>query len=220
MGRVNVEKQTDCGAILEALHFASIKHRDQRRKGDEASPYINHLIEVADLLARVGGVTDRVVLQSAILHDTLEDTHTTAGELERHFGADVRAVVEELTDDKALPKEERKRLQIEGAVRLSVRARLVKLADKISNVRAVAQAPPAHWSLDRRRAYLDWTERVTAGLRGCNALLEELYDRSLRAGRETLAGRETPVGQGLMQTAGEAIPPGNSARKEDLRVEG
>jgi guanosine-3',5'-bis(diphosphate) 3'-pyrophosphohydrolase len=149
-------------APLRALHFAAGKHRDQRRKGAEASPYINHLIEVAELLARVGGITDLVTLQAAILHDTLEDTQTTPGELEAAFGLEVRGVVEEVTDDKRLPKAERKRLQVEHTPQLSTRAKLVKLADKISNVRGVIQMPPAEWSFERRREYLDWMDYANA----------------------------------------------------------
>jgi guanosine-3',5'-bis(diphosphate) 3'-pyrophosphohydrolase len=177
----------DFSALLRALHFAALKHRDQRRKDEDASPYINHPIEVAEVLARVGQVTDLVVLQSAILHDTIEDTMTTPEELEALFGADVRRVVEEVTDDKRLPKAERKRLQIEHAPHISPQAKLVKLADKISNVRAVTETPPADWPLERRREYLDWTERVVAGLRGVNAPLEALYDQWLAAGRARLA---------------------------------
>lgn len=184
-----MEETNNCVAILTALLFASNKHKDQRRKDEDASPYINHPIEVAELLARVGGVTDIVVLQSAALHDTIEDTRTTAEELEEVFGPEVRHIVQEVTDDKSLPKEDRKQLQIEHAPHLSKRAKLVKLADKISNVRAIAQAPPSNWSLERRGAYLDWTEKVVAGLRGCNDQLEELYDRSLRLGRETLGDK-------------------------------
>ena len=176
--------------LLKALHFASIKHKDQRRKDEEASPYINHPIEVAELLARVGQVTDLVVLQSAILHDTIEDTQTTAEEIEALFGAEVRSVVQEVTDDKSLPKEKRKQLQIEHATHISTRAKLVKLADKISNVRAIQETPPASWPLQRRSEYLDWTEQVLAGLRGCNSHLEELYDQYLQSGRATLDGRQ------------------------------
>lgn len=176
----------DYSALLQALHFAAFKHRDQRRKDEEASPYINHPIEVAELIARVGQITDLVVLQSAILHDTIEDTLTTAEEVEALFGADVRRVVEEVTDDKCLPKAERKRLQIEHAPHISPQAKLVKIADKISNVRAVIETPPADWSLERRLEYLDWTERVVAGLRGCNAHLEALYDQLLTQGRVLL----------------------------------
>ena len=173
-------------AILKALHFAATRHRDQRRKDVEASPYINHPIEVAELLASEGGVTNLLTLQGAILHDTIEDTNTTREELEAEFGAEVRRIVEEVTDDKRLPKAERKRLQIEHAPHLSEHARQIKIADKISNVRGVTSAPPADWSLERRQEYLDWTEQVVAGCRGCNAALEAFYDEVLRAGREAL----------------------------------
>ena len=181
-----MEEPNTIAAILKALHFAATKHRDQRRKGEEASPYINHPIEVAELLAREGGVTDPVLLQAAILHDTIEDTKTTPQELEEAFGTQVRSVVEEVTDDKRLPKAERKRLQIEHAPHLSKRARQIKIADKISNVRAVTVSPPADWPLERRQEYLNWTEQVVAGCRGCNVALEGLYDEILAEGRRTL----------------------------------
>jgi len=174
--------------LLAALHFAADKHRDQRRKDIDASPYINHPIEVAELLARVGGVDDLVTLQAAVLHDTLEDTDTTPQELEAAFGAEVRRVVEEVTDDTTLEKLERKRLQIEHAPHISARAKLVKLADKIANVRAVVATPPAKWPIERRREYLDWTERVVDGLRGSNDALEKLYDEALVTGRRALGG--------------------------------
>lgn len=172
--------------ILKALHFAASKHRDQRRKDIEASPYINHPIEVAELLSRVGGVQDLITLQAAILHDTIEDTETTPEELEDAFGSEVRRVVEEVTDDKRLPKAERKRAQIEHAPQLSARAKQIKLADKISNVRSVTQTPPADWPPARRREYLDWTEQVVAGLEGCDTSLEGLYDQLLQEGRGAL----------------------------------
>ena len=178
-----MEESNTVTSILKALHFAAIKHRDQRRKDTEVSPYINHPIEVAELLARVGGATDLVILQGAILHDTIEDTETTPEELEAAFGPEVRRVVEEVTDDKRLPKAERKRLQIEHAPHLSDRAKQIKIADKISNVRAVTKAPPADWPLERRREYLDWTEQVVTGLRGCNQSLEFYYYQVLEDGR-------------------------------------
>lgn len=186
-----MEGQSDYEKLLSAISFASVRHRDQRRKDEEASPYINHPIEVAELLARVGGITDIVILQSAILHDTIEDTETTVEEIAVHFGAEVSRIVREVTDDKSLPKAERKRMQIEHAQHLSAGARLVKLADKISNVRAIAEAPPAGWSLERCREYLDWSEKVVAGLRGCNPLLEELYDLMLERGRRSIGSLET-----------------------------
>jgi (p)ppGpp synthase/HD superfamily hydrolase len=182
-----MEEPNTLAAILRALHFAADKHRDQRRKDVEASPYINHPIEVAELLARVGGVSDLVTLQGAILHDTIEDTKTTPEELEEAFGPEVRRVVEEVTDDKRLPKPERKRLQIEHAPHLSGRAKQIKLADKVSNVRAVTRTPPADWPLTRRREYLDWTEQVVAGLAGCNPPLESLYRDLLDEGRRALS---------------------------------
>jgi len=184
-----MEKSDTVAAILKALHFAADKHRDQRRKDEDASPYINHPIEVAELLARIGGVTDLVTLQGAILHDTIEDTDTSPEELEREFGPEVRRVVEEVTDDKNLPKADRKRLQIEHASHISDRARLVKLADKMSNVRSVTETPPAKWPLERRQEYLDWTEQVVAGLRGCNPALENRYAELLAEGRRVLGAK-------------------------------
>jgi (p)ppGpp synthase/HD superfamily hydrolase len=181
-----MEEQNNVTTILKALRFASVKHRDQRRKDAEVSPYINHPIEVAELLARVGGITDLVVLQGAILHDTIEDTKTTPEELEAAFGPEVRRVVEEVTDDKRLPKAERKRLQIEHAPHLSERAKQIKIADKISNARAITQTPPVDWPMERRREYLDWTEAVVAGLRGCNQSLENYYYQVLESGRRAL----------------------------------
>jgi len=181
-----MDERNTTAAILKALHFAAQKHRDQRRKDIEASPYINHPIEVAELLTSIGMVTDPVILQAAILHDTIEDTQTTPKELEEVFGAEVSRVVQEVTDDKSLPKDERKRLQIKHAPRLSSRARQIKIADKISNIQAVTSAPPKDWSLERRREYLDWTEKVVAGCRGTNEALETFYDKALQEGRRFL----------------------------------
>jgi|GEM_PF-849124 len=181
------------GAVLMALKFSAHKHRDQRRKDAEASPYINHPIEMAEILACVGGITDATTLQGAILHDTLEDTQTTAEELEAEFGSEVRELVEELSDDKSLPKEDRKRLQIERAPNLSIRAKQIKIADKICNTQDITHSPPSSWSLKRRQEYLDWTERVVAGCRGCNKRLEEYYDEKLHEGRQTLAQKEWRV---------------------------
>lgn len=135
--------------LLRAVAFAARKHRHQRRKDGAASPYINHPIEVARVLADVGAVTDLELLMAAVLHDTIEDTETTPEELEREFGPAVRALVEEVTDDKSLPKATRKRLQVEHAPALPERARQLKVADKICNVRDVTHDPPTDWSLDR-----------------------------------------------------------------------
>jgi guanosine-3',5'-bis(diphosphate) 3'-pyrophosphohydrolase len=169
------------------LQFAAQKHRSQRRKDVEASPYINHPIEVATLLATRGSVADLPTLMAAVLHDTIEDTETTAEELEEHFGPEVRALVLEVTDDKRLPKDERKRLQIDHAPLRSAKAKMIKLGDKIANVRDVTDTPPADWGVNRRREYLEWTEQVVQGCRGTNPGLESYYDDVLRLGRAALA---------------------------------
>jgi guanosine-3',5'-bis(diphosphate) 3'-pyrophosphohydrolase len=173
--------------LLKAVQFAAGKHQTQRRKDVDASPYINHPIGVAHLLADIGGITDLDTLVAAILHDTIEDTETTPGELEEQFGRTVRKVVEEMTDDKTLDKAVRKQLQIEHAPNLSRRAKAIKLADKIANMRDVIESPPPDWPLARRIAYLDWTEKVVAGCRGTNDALERHYDEVLKKGRATLA---------------------------------
>ena len=165
------------GPLLAALRLAAEKHRTQTRKGVDASPYINHPIEVAELLARVGGVRDVELLSAAILHDTIEDTETTPAELELAFGARVRALVAEVTDDKSLPKAERKRLQQHHAPQLSRDAKQLKLADKISNVREIGASPPADWPLERRREYIAWARSVVEGCRGVNPALERHFDR-------------------------------------------
>jgi guanosine-3',5'-bis(diphosphate) 3'-pyrophosphohydrolase len=158
--------KSELALLLEALAFAAHKHRDQRRKDPAASPYINHPIALANVLVNEGGVTDEEVLAAALLHDTVEDTATTSEELEEVFGARIARIVAEVTDDKALPKAERKRLQVEHAAQLSPEAKLVKLADKICNLRDVAERPPASWDLARRREYFDWAKSVIDQLRG------------------------------------------------------
>ena len=168
--------KSELALLLKALAFAAHKHRDQRRKDAEASPYINHPIALADVLVNEGGVTDIEVLCAALLHDTLEDTATTPAELADAFGERIAGIVAEVTDDTALPKAERKRLQVEHAGSLSPQARLVKLADKICNLRDVALRPPASWDLERRREYFEWAKRVVDGLRGVNPALEAAFD--------------------------------------------
>lgn len=182
------ERAAGTTALLAALGFAAREHRDQRRKGAGSPPFINHAIEVAELLAGVGGVTDVVTLQAAVLHDTLEDTDVTPAELEAAFGPEVREVVEEVTDDKRLARAERRRIQVERAPSLSERAKLIRLADKIANVQAVAESPPLDWSEERRRDYLRWTHHVVEGCRGCNRPLEQLYEETLRRSREVVGG--------------------------------
>lgn len=189
---------SELAQLLSAIQFAAHKHQTQRRKDVDASPYINHPIEVATILATRGGVTDLPTLIAAVLHDTIEDTQTTPEELEARFGPEVRSLVLEVTDDKRLPKLERKRLQIEHAPLRSPKAKLIKLGDKIANVRDVTHFPPGDWSLARRREYLDWTDQVVRGCRGTNASLESCYDEVLRAGRALLSvpsAAVTPPGE-------------------------
>ena len=164
--------------LLKALAFAAAKHRDQRRKDAGASPYINHPIALADVLVNEGRVHDVTVLAAALLHDTLEDTETLPAEIETGFGAAILKVVQEVSDDKNLVKAERKRLQIEHAARLSREAKLVKLADKICNLRDVDETPPANWSLERKREYFEWAKQVIDGLRGVHPALEAVFDRA------------------------------------------
>ena len=174
-------------ALLDALAFAARKHRDQRRKDAEASPYINHPIGVAHALAAEGAVTDPTVLVAAILHDTVEDTQTTLAELEQRFGPAVAGLVRELSDDKSLPKAERKRLQVAHAAAASAGARQIKLADKMCNVRDITDTPPADWSAERRLAYLDWAAAVANACRGVNPGLEAAFDAALARARTVVA---------------------------------
>ena len=168
--------EKELALLFRALAFAAHKHRDQRRKDAEASPYINHPIALAEVLAGEGGVSDAEVLAAALLHDTIEDTDTSLEELQREFGERIAAMVAEVTDDKNLPKADRKRLQIEHAAGISPGAKLVKLADKICNLRDVADRPPAKWDLQRRQEYFEWAKKVIDELRGAHPGLEAAFD--------------------------------------------
>ena len=180
--------RTDLSLVLEAAAFAAGKHRMQRRKDAEASPYINHPLALAHLLANEAAITDPVVLASALLHDTVEDTKTSVEELRVVFGAEIAATVAEVTDDKDLPSEERKRLQIEKASSKSDAAKLVKLADKTCNLRDIAVTPPADWSIERRREYFEWARNVVSGLRGVSPALEAAFDEAYETGMRSLTG--------------------------------
>lgn len=172
--------------LLKAIAFAAEKHRDQRRKDAEASPYINHPIAVATVLAAEGGVSAEVTLIAAALHDTVEDTKTPFAELEEHFGPEVAGLVREVTDDKSLDKPVRKRLQIEHAAQSSSRAKQLKIADKICNIRDITVRPPAHWSPERRSDYLTWAEKVVVGCRQVNTGLDQAFDNAIAEAREVL----------------------------------
>ena len=173
--------------LFRALTFAATKHRDQGRKDADASPYINHPMAVARVLSVEGGVHDEATLLAAVLHDTVEDTETTFEELEREFGLEVATLVRELTDDKSLPKAERKEKQIEHIASASAKAKRLKIADKICNVRDVTHGPPADWDTARRLEYLEWAAQVVAGCRGVEPALDAMFDEVLREGRAALS---------------------------------
>lgn len=166
----------DLAPLIKAIDFAAKKHRDQRRKDVDATPYINHPIELASLLVHEGNIADFTIIIAAILHDTVEDTETTAEELEEEFGKEIRDIVMEVTDDKSLPKQVRKRLQVKHAAGSSRGARLVKLADKICNLRDMVEHPPADWPLERKQEYYDWAKEVIDQVRGTHEGLERLFD--------------------------------------------
>jgi guanosine-3',5'-bis(diphosphate) 3'-pyrophosphohydrolase len=173
--------EADLKQLLKALSFAAHKHRDQRRKDVDASPYINHPIALANVLCNEGHITDTRVICAALLHDTVEDTDTTPEELEREFGAEIRDIVMDVTDDKTLEKAERKQRQIAHAGHAGDPAKRVKLADKICNLRDMANNPPADWDLHRRQEYFDWAKAVIDQLRGAHGPLEALFDAAYAA---------------------------------------
>lgn len=175
--------------ILAAARFAAEKHASQRRKGVAGEPYVNHLIEVAQLIASSSEALDSHLVMAGLLHDTIEDCGVTYQELERQFGCDVANLVAEVTDDKSLPKATRKALQVENAPKKSVRAQVIKLADKISNLRSMLDSPPADWDLERRRQYFEWAHQVVNGLRQPNPMLKAEFDEIYSKYEERLQAR-------------------------------
>ena len=180
----------DIAIVMKALNFASHRHRNQFRKGARKIPYINHPIQVANLLVNDGGENDSVLIAAAFLHDVIEDTVDNAterqeliNEMSDIFNKEIMSVTLEVTDDKTLEKKVRKQLQIEDADHKSVRAKKLKIADKIMNIRDITNNPPSDWPIERIIEYLDWSEKVVAGLRGVNIRLEYLFDESLKIGR-------------------------------------
>jgi len=168
-------------ALMEATLFAADKHRGQKRKDAGGTPYINHPIMVVSLMAGIGEITDIELLQAGMLHDTVEDTDTSPEEIEARFGCAVRSLVMEVTDDKSLDKQERKRLQIEHAPHLSPQAKAIKIADKIANLTDLLNSPPATWPEERMWQYVAWSRQVVDGCRGHNPLLEARYDEMAKA---------------------------------------
>jgi len=175
--------------VLHAAETASRWHVHHRRKGEAAEPYINHLLEVALLVAQATGGKDFDLVIAALLHDAIEDCEVSADEITAHFGPDVAGLVRAVTDDKNLPKAERKRLQISHAAAAPARAKILKLADKISNLRAMAASPPKGWPLERKRDYVAWAREVAVGLRGTHAWLEAALDEAAAAAERALGAR-------------------------------
>ncbi len=167
--------------LARAFAFAARRHVDQRRKGERAEPYLNHLAEVAELVAEASGGEDVVLVAAAILHDVVEDTPTSLEELDRLFGPEVAKLVAEVTDDTGLSSAERKRRQLARAPKLSPRAKRIKIADKISNLRALRTSPPRGWDRARKAAYLSWSRAVVDGMRGTDARLERAFDEEAAA---------------------------------------
>jgi (p)ppGpp synthase/HD superfamily hydrolase len=164
--------------ILGAARFAAEKHAGQKRKGRAGEPYINHLIEVAELVVAASPLLDANLVMAAFLHDTIEDTGVSAQELEQRFGSDVASLVLEATDDKSLPQERRKALQVENARHKSPRAQVLKLADKISNLRSLLASPPADWSPERKLEYCEWARQVVSGFTSPNPLLLAEFEKA------------------------------------------
>jgi (p)ppGpp synthase/HD superfamily hydrolase len=177
---------TDVLLLARAWNFSAERHVNQRRKGKAQEPYVNHLAEVAELVATATDGRDANLVAAAVLHDTVEDTATLLSELASVFSADVANLVAEVTDDKRLSKEERKRRQVEHAAAKSARAKMLKLADKTSNLRSLTKSPPADWSQQRKREYLDWAIEVAKGLPGSNAWLEARFDEAAEQLARTL----------------------------------
>jgi (p)ppGpp synthase/HD superfamily hydrolase len=175
----------ECGnsvrRILAAARFAAEKHAQQKRKGENGEPYFNHLLEVAELIAASSPNPDVELVMAAFLHDTVEDTGVTLQELEQRFGKNVADLVAEVTDDKSLPKEIRKQLQVEHTPEKSSRAQTLKLADKISNLRAIISSPPVGWSLERKQQYFQWARQVVSGIASPNEFLKSEFDQAYRS---------------------------------------
>jgi guanosine-3',5'-bis(diphosphate) 3'-pyrophosphohydrolase len=166
-------------AIFEAAIFAALKHQGQVRKDKGASPYITHPLAVAREIFSTGKVDDPNILIAALLHDTIEDTKTSADEIRSRFGEEVLSTVLEVTDDKKLPKEVRKLQQIIHAPELSYAARIIKIADKLVNCRDILNTPPQEWDILRRREYIQWAANVVAQIRDTNPHLEAAFDKIL-----------------------------------------
>jgi GTP diphosphokinase / guanosine-3',5'-bis(diphosphate) 3'-diphosphatase len=173
-------------ALTDAILFAARAHSGQSRK-DNRTPYINHPLEVMHLLLHEAEITDTEILMAAVLHDVIEDTAITGTEIEERFGKRVAVIVLELTDDKMLSKENRKRQQLEGIDLLSWEAKLIRIGDKICNVHDMLYRPPGEWSLERRRDYVEWAEAVVKKMPEVNQVLQKRFYELIKAAEKQLA---------------------------------
>jgi GTP diphosphokinase / guanosine-3',5'-bis(diphosphate) 3'-diphosphatase len=191
--------------VLRAADAAARWHVHQRRKGSTQEPYINHLIEVVVLVADATGGSDTNLVIAALLHDTMEDCEVPRALIAEMFDDDAASLVVEVTDDKSLPKEVRKRKQVETASKKTLRAKILKLADKISNLRGLATSPPAEWATERKKDYVEWSRELVRGLRGANRQLEDEFDEASAAAERS-----------FKSTAGEDNPNSSPRRKRSL----
>ncbi len=176
-----MDREADLTAVqrvMTAALYAAQKHAGQRRKGAAGEPYINHLIEVAQLVSSALAEPDTNLVMAALLHDSIEDTGVSKDELAQRFGSDVADLVAEVTDDKTLEKRERKRLQVVNAPKKSVRAQALKMADKTSNLRGILTSPPADWSLRRKQEYVAWAKQVVDAFPAPNPILKAEFENT------------------------------------------
>lgn len=203
---------SDTALILRAAVYAAEKHKHQKRKDKSGTPYINHPLGVANILSEAG-ISDVTILIAALCHDLVEDVGVTLDELEKNFGREVAGIVAQVTDDKTLPKADRKRLQVAHAASVSKSAKLVKVADKIYNVRDLLSNPVPNWSARRIQGYIAWSKKVVDALQlsstipGSGEVLQKQFDQLLTGTFVALEpiGSSTPFGEKTFA----ALPPGN-----------
>jgi (p)ppGpp synthase/HD superfamily hydrolase len=193
---------SDLLLLTQAFDFACRTHAAQRRKGAGQEPYVNHLAEVAHLVAQATGGKDENLIIAALLHDVVEDQGVTRGQIVELFGEDVAALVMKVTDDKSLPKDERKRLQIEHAAHISARARILKMADKTSNLRAIQHSPPP-WPHARKQRYFAWAKAVVDSARGVNGWIEAAFDAEYEQAVAAGLARRDFVWSQALETEGD-----------------
>ncbi len=186
--------------VTQAMDFAANAHAHQRRKGSQSEPYVNHVTDVARILAEATGGEDIVLIIAALLHDTIEDQEVSHEQISGLFGIEVADLVQEVTDNMSIRKLERKLLQVANASRKSPRAKMLRIADKISNLNSILNDPPTHWDLNRKREYFEWAKQVVDGCRGVNAKLEALFDGTYQRRHELLESKTKNCTDHIIET--------------------